>query len=388
MHILRDNKISMHCILASLYFVLLPLTISVNSSGTSFLKLLAIPISIYFFITLFFYRKEFQINIVHIVLVVYTACTLFTVFVNPSAYNFEYIKGYFLNAGLFVCLSVVEYNEKELKILENVQIALLVFISLITFYNNSTLYDRVTLSIFGQASDPNYFVGFFIFPLSVTMKKIYESKHRIIYIAVALAGLYAIFLSGSRGGLLAVITTVVAFAFIYPPKAVDKITILGGMILVGIVLWVVVRPTLSDTVIERMSLDAVIETGGTHRVDIWKAMLTKIKDSKWEILFGRGLGTLHPIEIGGKVVFAGAHNHIIQVLYDQGIIGILTYLLLVVCSFARCVKKRKCVAVAIVGMMALSVSLSFNPSIKAFWNLIPYAAFAFPINNTENKTEV
>ena len=35
-----------------------------------------------------------------------------------NKYNLEYIKGYFLNAALFICLSVVEYNERELKIFE------------------------------------------------------------------------------------------------------------------------------------------------------------------------------------------------------------------------------------------------------------------------------
>ena len=103
-----------------------------------------------------------------------------------------------------------------------------------------------------------------------------------------------------------------------------------------------------------------------------------MKDTSTELFFGRGLGSLFPIKIDGKVVYAGAHNHAIQLLYDQGIIGLLSFALLIICCFVRCIRKRRCVAIALIGMLALSVSLSLNPSIKAFWNLIPYAAFTFP----------
>ena len=179
MRALEKNNISVHCILASLYFLMLPLTISVNSAGASLLKLATIPISICFLISLFFYKKEFQINIVHIALCAYTMVTVFTMFVNPTSDNLDYVIGYFLNAALFICISIVEYNERELKILEYVQIALLIIIIAITFYNDATVHDRTTLSIFGQECDPNYYVGFFIFPITVTMKKIYTSKYRL-----------------------------------------------------------------------------------------------------------------------------------------------------------------------------------------------------------------
>ena len=88
--------------------------------------------------------------------------------------------------------------------------------------------------------------------------------------------------------------------------------------------------------------------------------------------------------VAGKEVLVVAHNHMIQVLYDQGIVGVIAFLMLVICCIVRCIKKRKCVAIAILGMLALSVSLSFNPSIKSFWNLIPYAAFAFPKLHTDD----
>ena len=383
---LGKNNIGMHCILASLYFLMLPLTISVNSAGASFLKLATIPISICFLISLFFYKKEFQINIVHIALCAYTVVTVFTMFVNPTRDNLNYVIGYFLNAALFLCISIVEYNESELKLFEYVQIALLIIITAITFYNDTTVHDRTTLSIFGQKSDPNYYVGFFIFPLTVTMKKIYTGRYRLFYIVLAFLAVYAIFLSGSRGGLLSILVTITAFATIYPKKKITKIIVLVCMLLSVFIFWNVIKPFLSDTVVDRMSISAVVETGGTHRTEIWASMIDEVKNSSWEFIFGRGIGVLHPIMIAGKEAWVVAHNHVIQLLYDQGIVGVIAFLMLVISCIFRCIGKRKCVVIALLGMLAISLSLSFGPSVKFFWNMIPYAAFAFPnANNGDTK---
>ena len=277
------------------------------------------------------------------------------------------------------------------KILEYVQIALLIIITAITFYNDTTVHDRTTLSIFGQECDPNYYVGFFIFPITVTMKKIYTSRYRLFYIVIAFLAVYAIILSGSRGGLLSILVVITAFSVIYPEKRKNKILILMCMLLSVFILWHVIKPFLSDTVIDRMTIEAVVETGGTHRTEIWASMINEIKNSSWEFLFGRGIGILHPIMIAGKEVLVVAHNHMIQVLYDQGIVGVIAFLMLIICCIFRCIGKRKCVVIALFGMLALSLSLSFNPSVKFFWNMIPYAAFTFPnvkIGDTKDSNVV
>ena len=57
-------------------------------------------------------------------------------------------------------------------------------------------------------------------------------------------------------------------------------------------------------------------------------MLDKIKNSSWEFIFGRGIGSLHPMMVAGKEVLVVAHNHMIQVLYDQGMVGVISFLVL------------------------------------------------------------
>jgi O-antigen ligase len=70
----------------------------------------------------------------------------------------------------------------------------------------------------------------------------------------------------------------------------------------------------------------------------------------------------------------------IQVLYNQGLIGLIAFTALTIGCFLHCVRKRKTVSVAIIGMMALSISLSFNQTTRTFWNLVAYAAINFSEN--------
>lgn len=373
----NEMKISLHCLLACLYFLLLPTTIAVNASGNSYLKLATIPIGLYFLVTILFSKIKLQFNSVHFFLCLYTFTTLLSLFMNSDMNTMLEVLGYFLNAAIYLCLSVVQYNKRELKLMEDVQVLLLAILIGITLFSNGSEDNRTTLEIFGQTSDPNYFVGFFIFPLSVTMKKFMESKYRIIYLVLVLLAMYCIFMSGSRGGLIAVIVTMAAFSLIYPSKLKHKLLVFiaGGSFL--LFAWFVIAPILPDNILSRMSVTNVIETGGTGRWYIWKSMLNEIVHSTDKLLFGHGVNTLHMMFLGGTYGGRVAHNHVIQMLYNQGLVGLIAFLMLVCASFLRCVNKRKTAAIAIIGMLALSVSLTFNPTTRTFWNLIAYAAFNF-----------
>lgn len=374
----KNMKISVHCILACLYFLLLPTTIAVNSAGNSILKLATIPIAAYFVITIIISKKELQFNIVHLLLCIYTLSPLVTLFVSSNTRSSTVtVLGYFLNAALYLCLTIVKYNKKELWLLESTQVLLLVILILITLFSGGTSFDRTTLMLFGQVSDPNYFVGFFIFPICVIMKKIIHSKYRFLYLLLGLLSLYCIFLSGSRGGLIAVMVTIGAFAVIYPPKAKHKFFVLLAGCIFFVFAWYVIVPILPENIVERLSIDNVIETRGTGRLYIWKSMLTEIKNSPKDLLLGHGFHTIHKTFYKGTWHSSVAHNHIIQVLFDQGIVGLVSFIILTVGTFFHCINKRKTVSVAIIGMMALSISLSFNQTTRTFWNLIAYAAFNF-----------
>ena len=379
---LVNRQISPHCILSCLYFLLLPTTIAVNSAGNSILKLATIPIGLFFLISLLLSNRKLQINSVHLALLLYTLSTVATLFCDAGSTSLEFVLGYILNAALYICLTVIPYNKAELDLMETVQIVLLIILNLLTLLSNGTKFDRTTLVIMGQVSDPNYFVGFFIFPLTVALKKLVSGKYSLFYLLLIAVSLYSVFLSGSRGGFLAIAVTIAGFAVLYPSGFAKRILFLAGGAVLLFVFWTIFKPVLPENIVERMSVEAVVETGGTGRWDIWKSMINEIVDQPEKLLLGRGINALHWLFVHGKWTDAVAHNQVIQVVYNQGLIGLLSFLFLTGISFFRCIKQRKTVSIAIIGMMAISVSLSFNQTTRTFWNLIAYAAFAFPENDT------
>ena len=379
---LEKRQIGPHCIFACLYFLLLPTTIAVNSAGNSILKLATIPIGLFFVVTLILSNRKLQINGVHLALLLYTLSIVITLFCDSDAASIDFVVGYILNAAIYICLTIVPYNQAELERMESVQIILLVILNAMTLLSNGSEDDRTTLMILGQTSDPNYFVGFFIFPLTIALKKLVSRRHSVFYLLLIALSLYSVFLSGSRGGLLAVAVTVAGFALIYPSGIFNRILFFFGGLTLLLILWMVLKPVLPENIVERMSVEAVLETGGTGRLDIWKSMIGEIVDQPERLLFGRGMNAMHGLFVDGAWKQVVAHNHLLQTLYNQGIVGMCLFLVLVGICFFRCRKNRKTVAVAIVGMMALSVSLSFNQTARTFWNLIAYAAFAFPDSET------
>jgi O-antigen ligase len=358
--------------------LLLPTTIAVNSAGNSILKLATIPIGLFFLVTLILSDRKLQINGVHLALLLYTLAVVATLFCDAGSTAVSYVIGYILNAALYVCLTVFPYNQTELELMEMTQILLLIILNAMTLFSGGTEDNRTTLVIMGQSSDPNYFVGFFIFPLAVALKQLVSGKHSLLYLALIAVSVYSVFLSGSRGGFLAVAFMIAGFAFLYPSGFAKRfLFLIGGTVLI-LMLWTLFKPILPENIVERMSVKSVVETGGTGRIEIWSSMLREIVDQPEKLLLGRGITAMHRMLKNGSLVNVVAHNQVIQTLYNQGLFGLLSFLLLTGISFFRCLKRRKTVSIAILGMMALSVSLSFNQTTRTFWNLIAYAAFAFP----------
>lgn len=379
---LENRQISPHCMLSCLYFLLLPTTIAINSAGNSILKLATIPIGAFFAVSIVLSKRKLQINGVHLALLLFTLSAVSTLFCDSGSESVDFVIGYILNAALYICITVIPYNKAELDLMENIQILLLVILNLMTLLSNGTRFERTTLIIMGQTSDPNYFVGFFIFPLTIALKKIVSGKLPVLHLALIAVSVYSVFLSGSRGGLLAIAVTLAAFAFLYPKGFGKRILLLGGGMVLLLILWNVFKPLLPENIVARMSVKAVVETGGTGRVDIWMSMARQILNESENLLLGRGINARHRLFLAGKWEDTFAHNQILQITYNQGLVGLLSFLLVTGVSFFRCVKRRKTVAIAIIGMMALSISLSFNQTTRTFWNLIAYAAFAFPNNDT------
>ena len=375
---LKKKEVGLPCILACVYFLALPLTITINSAGNSFLKLLTIPIAGYFVANWFFYRKKLELNAIHLLSFLYLITVVMTLFADRSPVALQYVRGYFETMGLMFLITMRKYTENEIKAFELVQLALLGVMITLGFIGADWYGDRNTMTIFGTTSDPNYFTGFFLLPMAVAMKKIRENKIYTVVCAVMLAlGAYMVFTSGSRGGLFGLAVMIMSYVFINAKGAKQRIIGICTAIGMAVILWTIVIPLLPDDVSARFSIKELIESHGTGRGDIWLSMLDTIKRSSRELLYGRGIFAYHEMMLDGRLVQVVAHNQLIQLLYNQGIPGFVTFTLMSLAAVLRNIKKRGYISAAMLGILALSMTLTINTSIKAYWNLLIYAAFSF-----------
>ena len=375
---LKKADIRLSCILACAYFLALPLTITTNAAGNSFLKLLTIPIAGYFAVSWFFYREKLELNIVHLLSFAYLITVVMTLFADSSSFALQYVRGYFETIGLLFLITMRKFTQNEIKAFELTQLALLGVMTVLGFIGADWYGDRNTMTLFGATSDPNYFVGFFLLPMAVALKKMRENKIYTVVCAVLLAlGVYMVFSSGSRGGLLALVIMIMTFVFINAKGTKQRLAGIGVVIAAAIIFWTIVIPILPEDVSVRFSIKNVIETRGTARGDIWLSMFDTIKNSSWELLRGRGIFVFHEMMINGRRASVVAHNQFIQSLYNQGIPGFITFILMSFSAVFRNIKKRGYISAAMLGILALSMTLTINPSIKAFWNLLMYAALSF-----------
>ena len=313
-------------ILACSYFLALPLTITINAAGNSFLKLLTIPIAGYFAVSWFFYHEKLELNIVHLLSFAYLITVVMTLFADRSPVALQYVRGYFETVGLMFLITMRKYAENEIKAFEITQLTLLGVLITLGFIGADWYGDRNTMIIFGTTSDPNYFFGFFLLPMAVALKKLRDNKIYTIICAVLLAlGAYMVFTSDSRGVLLGLAVMIMSYVFINAKGTKQRIIGICTAIGMAIILWMVVIPILPEDVSSRFSIQKIIKSHGTGRGDIWLSMLNTIKHSSWELMYGRGIFAYHEMMIDGKLMHVVAHNQFIQSLYNQGIPGIYQY---------------------------------------------------------------
>ena len=123
-------------------------------------------------------------------------------------------------------------------------------------------------------------------------------------------------------------------------------------------------------------------------MDIWEQAVYEIVNESEHVILGRGIDARIKMMIAGKYSTEALHSAFLQIAYGQGVLGFVLFILLAGACILRCIKKRKIIVVAVIGMLALGISLSFNASNKTYWNLICYAALPFATENRMHSAEI
>jgi O-antigen ligase len=233
---------------------------------------------------------------------------------------------------------------------------------------------RASLVLGETEMDPNYFAAMLLVPFSFALGIMISARSRVakmvLGLAAALVGM-TIFLSVSRGALLAMCAMLCVYGY---RLRVKLRTVAVLVVLVGMT----VALAAPDTFWKRISGNDVAT--GAGRTDIWVAGAQIVKH---HFLLGVGLSNF-PVAYNSYAGYAptfkgferDSHNTFLNITAEDGIVGLVLFLLAILYLFRGLERARKkasapailpiCLQATLVGMLLSACFLDFLWT-KVFW---------------------
>ena len=376
----KKEKISIDCIMACMYFICLPLTVITTPLG-SMLKVVTMPTVAILSVRLLMGKSKLCFNYLHFTYFFYVLYTVMQLAMFSSEHATTTTRDMVLGFLTFILISVRIYNEREIDIIEWAWIIVGIICVFVAFTSNevvSEIEERAVIKIFGYEEDQNQFCSYFIMPVLICIKRIVE-KRKIMpfYVIMLLLIMYAILKTGSRGGMIGIIAGAGIYIMIGIKSIRTRIAIGISAILIAIITVTVIFPLMPESVQERYSVEQVIEDKGSGRFDIWAYLLEYTFEKPERIIFGSGVLSSYEILANAPKTFHNgvAHNTFIQVFSDQGLFGLILFLLVMLSCFMRPRFTDKLYACAFLALMAFSMSLTFYV-FKPYLNIMMMCAIS------------
>ena len=378
---LKKDKISIDCIMACLYFACLPLTV-VSTPFGSVLKLVTMPTVAVLSVRLILGKSQLVFNYLHLSYFLYILYTVTLLVVYHVELATVTTKDMVLGLLTFLLISLRVYNEREKELMEWawIVVGVICIYAILSSKEVMNQYEaRVVIRIFGYEEDQNHICAYFIMAVIISIKRIVEKRKLTpAYIIFILLIMYSILKTGSRGGLIGVVLGAFAYIVIGIKSVKAKAAICIATVLMALVVVTVVFPMLDESVRERYSVEQVEEDGGSGRFEIWEYLLKYTFEKPERIIHGSGIFSTYDIMAAAPEGFLNgvAHNTFIQIFNDQGLIGIILFVICIFSCVFRTWRIEKIYTCAFLALMAFSMSLTFYV-FKPYLNIMMMCAMSF-----------
>ena len=246
----------------------------------------------------------------------------------------------------------------------------MVYIIYAQFFTVDQIYTGRKMITFGAygSMDPNEWCSYMIVPVAVSLYRFFEDKRiqlKLLYICYILLTLYCALLEGSRGGLLALLVTILLV--VRKEAHLSARALLGGVlscIVMVFVVWRFILPLIPETIMQRFTIEGMTAYGGAGgRGGLWKEIFEYLWEHPVRLLVGNGL-------YGSMSVPFVAHNQLLQVLVDMGIVGFATYILFLFQVHKKARENGIVENIAFWGMQVALLSLTGYSWLKSSWIVI------------------
>lgn len=371
-----------------LYFLCLPLNaMNIGSMGSA-LKLIALlPVGICLLkgkIKLKLHTPELY----QLLFTLFALCSLlWTVNIGMTK---ERVTSYVLLYVLLFSTSNFNYSEQDIYKLKKslVWSSRITAIILLLFAD----YAQGRMKLTGLINeDPNYLCAYFIFGTIYaidTLTKRNNTSNKIIAVLELILYSYLIFKTGSRGGLIAIVSSILVFMLTSNEKSNNKLSLKLSIIILISIIAIIIINNLPDDIKLRYSIDDVEASGGSGRTTIWKNALDLFRRSSiFQHFFGHGTATVR--WCFSRYNYSNSHvvhNMFLETLVELGIIGLTLYIATIF-NFAKKAASfvDKFALAVIMGMIVMSLSTSISV-FKPYFNIMMYIVITENIKLTERAS--
>lgn len=387
-----DSKkaISIECIMACIYFVCLPFTVVTTPAG-SLLKVVTMPIILVLSVRLMMGKSDLTVNYIHVFYILYVLYTISTLFVFYNDLSFTTVKDMVLGLLMLLLISVRIYNDREREWMETAWLIEGLFCIYICLTSTEVVSDaesRTVIRVLGYEEDQNQFCAYLIMPAIISVKRFIDRRRFYpLYAAILVLLFYAVLKTGSRGGLIGIAAGVSVYVMIGIKSVKTRALAVIGSVFAVFIFIAVVMPLLPGDVAERYSVSSVVESGGTGRFDIWRFLLSYSFQNPARFIRGSGIFSTYDIMHAEGFGNGVAHNAYIQIINDEGLIGMLLFLAVIISCLLRNYKKAPVYACAFTALLAFSMSLTFYV-FKPYINIMMMCAMSFEGELPEDRIKL
>lgn len=246
--------------------------------------------------------------------------------------------------------------------------------------------NRIVLKLFGVTVDPNNDAAFLAVGIAISLYYVVSQNKgvtiKLISIISILINTYALFLTGSRGGLLTEIAIIAVLALFYIQKGRHKLFFIIGLVLILFSLNYLIQNYLPTDIYYRLFEVSTYE-GGSERTEIWGNAFELMRSDILFYLFGAGWGSYY----GYNGYYVVMHNTFISMLCDTGIIGLLLFYSPIV-KATKYLYKEKCILPLLL-LVAGFVPSFFLEAInkRFFWNAVMFLLMFYEFHSNQEYLE-
>jgi len=265
--------------------------------------------------------------------------------------------------GLFVVLTIVKFDYKFVKKIIDVSLYASISLGLLSLLFSEAylgIESRQVLTILGIQLDPNNLAAFHLIGISIALYYIiFEKKNIMRNIVFVGINIFAVMITGSRGGLFSLLVIIICFIIFNDTKEKKGGRLLKKLCFIAIlsiIIYLILKNFLPNATYTRL-FDFESYKGGSDRDKLWESAIFLIKQKPF---FGWGWGGYD----------SGIHNTYLSMLCDIGILGTLLFLISLFIICYESVKSKNSLVIILL-ITGLSPSFFIDAINKRFfWNAI------------------